>query len=178
MCICIYVYMYMCIYIYIYTRTYLHVYAYIYIYIIIIIIIIVIIIVSQYRCLRSKHSSRCRLYFQLQDPAPLVSMLTQRYTRAANQTTVFISQTDCTHLPMSVNIDIRGEGVRPTLKTSRMRVYLTDTGIIIIIIITIIINITIIVIIIYHIYIYIYINNVVIYIYIYTHTHMCPSARP
>ena len=30
---------------------------------------------------------------------------------------------------MSVNIDIRGEGVRPTLKTSRMGVYLSDTGI-------------------------------------------------
>ena len=30
---------------------------------------------------------------------------------------------------MSVNIDIRGEGVRPTLKTSRMSVYLSDTGI-------------------------------------------------
>ena len=29
---------------------------------------------------------------------------------------------------MSVNIDIRGEGVRPTLKTSRMSVYLSDTG--------------------------------------------------
>ena len=30
---------------------------------------------------------------------------------------------------MSVNIDMRGEGVRPTLKTSRMSVYLSDTGI-------------------------------------------------
>ena len=30
---------------------------------------------------------------------------------------------------MSVNIDIRGEGVRPTLKTSRMSLYLSDTGI-------------------------------------------------
>ena len=30
---------------------------------------------------------------------------------------------------MSVNIDIRGEGVRPTLTTSRMSVYLSDTGI-------------------------------------------------
>ena len=29
---------------------------------------------------------------------------------------------------MSVNIDIRGEGLRPTLKTSRMSVYLSDTG--------------------------------------------------
>ena len=34
---------------------------------------------------------------------------------------------------MSVNIDIRGEGVRPTLKTSRMSVYLSDTGIIVIV---------------------------------------------
>ena len=31
---------------------------------------------------------------------------------------------------MSVNIDVRGEGVRPTLKTSRISVYLSDTGII------------------------------------------------
>ena len=30
---------------------------------------------------------------------------------------------------MFVKIDIRGEGVRPTLKTSRMSVYLSDTGI-------------------------------------------------
>ena len=30
---------------------------------------------------------------------------------------------------MSVNIDIRGEGVRPILTTSRMSVYLSDTGI-------------------------------------------------
>ena len=30
---------------------------------------------------------------------------------------------------MSVNISIRGEGVRPTLATSRMSVYLSDTGI-------------------------------------------------
>ena len=29
---------------------------------------------------------------------------------------------------MSVNIDIRGEGVRPTLTTSRTSVYLSDTG--------------------------------------------------
>ena len=29
---------------------------------------------------------------------------------------------------MSVNIDIRGEGVRPTLTTSRMSVYLSNTG--------------------------------------------------
>ena len=29
---------------------------------------------------------------------------------------------------MSVNIDIRGEGVRPTPTTSRMSVYLSDTG--------------------------------------------------
>ena len=29
---------------------------------------------------------------------------------------------------MSVNIDTRGEGVKPTLKTSRMSVYLSDTG--------------------------------------------------
>ena len=29
---------------------------------------------------------------------------------------------------MSVNIDIRGEGVRPTLTTSRMSVHLSDTG--------------------------------------------------
>ena len=34
---------------------------------------------------------------------------------------------------MSVNIDIREEGVRPTFKTRRMSVYLSDTGIIIII---------------------------------------------
>ena len=33
-----------------------------------------------------------------------------------------------------VNIDIRGGGVRPTLKTSRMSVYLSDTGIIAIVI--------------------------------------------
>ena len=30
---------------------------------------------------------------------------------------------------MSMNIDIKREGVRPTLKTSRMSVYLSDTGI-------------------------------------------------
>ena len=30
---------------------------------------------------------------------------------------------------MSVNFDIRGDGVSPTLKTSRMSVYLSDTGI-------------------------------------------------
>ena len=30
---------------------------------------------------------------------------------------------------MSVNTDIREEGVRPILKTSRMSVYLSDTGI-------------------------------------------------
>ena len=30
---------------------------------------------------------------------------------------------------MSANIDIRGDGVSPTLKTSRMSVYLSDTGI-------------------------------------------------
>ena len=29
---------------------------------------------------------------------------------------------------MSVNIDIREEGVRPTFTTSRMSVYLSDTG--------------------------------------------------
>ena len=29
---------------------------------------------------------------------------------------------------MTVNIDIRGEGVRPTLTTSRMSAYLSDTG--------------------------------------------------
>ena len=30
---------------------------------------------------------------------------------------------------MSVNIDVRGDGVRPTLTTSRMSVDLSDTGI-------------------------------------------------
>ena len=30
---------------------------------------------------------------------------------------------------MSVNMDIKGEGVRPTLTTSVMSVYLSDTGI-------------------------------------------------
>ena len=32
---------------------------------------------------------------------------------------------------MSVNIDIREEGLRPTLKTSRMSVNLSDTGMIV-----------------------------------------------
>ena len=43
------------------------------------------------------NTSRCRLCFQRPDPAPLISKLTPRYPAAADKTSVFISQTNCTH---------------------------------------------------------------------------------
>ena len=60
---------------------------------------------------------------------------------------------------MSVNIDIRREGVRPTFTTSRMSVYLSDTGIVIIIIIVIITMIIIII-------LYYYYYNVIMLSYV------------
>ena len=55
-------------------------------------------------------------------------MLTQRHTTAANKNKCLFHRPVAVTLPMSVNIDIRGEGVRPTVTTRRMSVYFTDTG--------------------------------------------------
>ena len=85
--------------------------------------------VYTYRCRINKHSSRCRLCFESTDPAPLISKLTQIYPAAANKNECSFIRPLALTFAMSVNIDIRGEGVRPTLKTSRMSVYLSDTGI-------------------------------------------------
>ena len=60
--------------------------------------------------------------------APRISKLTQRYPAAANKHESIFIRPIALACAMSVNIDIRGEGVRPTLKTSRMSVYLSDTG--------------------------------------------------
>ena len=77
----------------------------------------------------NKHSSRCRLCFESSDPASRISKLMQRYPAEANiHECLFIRPIALTSA-MSVNIDIRGEGVTPTLKTSRMSVSLSDTGI-------------------------------------------------
>ena len=81
-----------------------------------------------YRCLWNKHSSRCRWCFQCPDPAPLISKLTPRYPTAANINECSFHRPVALTLPMSVNIDIRGEGGSPTLTTSRMNVYFTDTN--------------------------------------------------
>ena len=87
-----------------------------------------------YRYRINKHSSRCRQYYESSDTAPLISKLTQRYPAAANENECLFIRPIALTSAMSVNIDIRGEGVRPTLKTSRMSVYLSDTGIIAIVI--------------------------------------------
>ena len=98
----------------------MYIYTYIYIYIYI------------YRCRINQHSSRRRLYFGRSGKVPLISKLTQGYPAAANKSEcVFIRPVALT-FAMSVNIDIRGEGVRPTPATSRMSVYLSDTGSVII----------------------------------------------
>ena len=81
-----------------------------------------------YRCLWHKHSSGCRLCFQSPDPAPLISKLAQRYTTAANKHERLFHRPIALTLPMSVNIDIRGQGGSATLTTSRMSVYFTDAG--------------------------------------------------
>ena len=82
-----------------------------------------------YRCRINKHSSRCRLCFDSSGSAPLISKLTQIYSTAANKNECLFIRPIALTFAMSVNIDIRGEGVRPTLTTSRMSVYLSDTGI-------------------------------------------------
>ena len=56
-------------------------------------------------------------------------MLTQRHTTAANKHKCLLHRPIALTSPMSVNIDIRGAGVRPTVTTSRMTVCFTDTGI-------------------------------------------------
>ena len=81
-----------------------------------------------YRCRINTHSSRCRLCFESSDPAPLISKLTQRCPAAANQNECLFIRPIALTFDMSVNIDIKGEGLRPTLTTSRMSVYLSDTG--------------------------------------------------
>ena len=80
------------------------------------------------RCRINKHSSRCRLCFESSDPAPLISKLTQIYPAAANKNKCLFIRPLALTCAMSVNIDIRGEGARPTLTTSRMSVYSSDTG--------------------------------------------------
>ena len=70
----------------------------------------------------NKHSSRCRLCFESSDPAPLISKLTQRCPPAANKSECFFIRPIALAFAMSVNIDIRGEGVRPTLTTSSVSV--------------------------------------------------------
>ena len=82
-----------------------------------------------YRCRINKRSSRCRLRFESSGPAPRISKLTQRYPAAAHRNECLFIRPIALTFAMSVNIDIRGEGVRPTLATSRMSVYLSDTGI-------------------------------------------------
>ena len=91
--------------------------------------------------------SRCRWCFQCPDPAPLVSKLTPRYPTAAHHNECSFHRPVGLTLPMSVKIDIRGEGGSPTLTTSSMSVYFADTGITITITITITIIIIIIIII-------------------------------
>ena len=81
-----------------------------------------------YRCRMNKHSYRCRLWFESSDPAPLISKLTRICPAAANKNECLFIRLLARTCAMSVNIDIRGRGVRPTLKTSRMSVYLSDTG--------------------------------------------------
>ena len=77
-----------------------------------------------------KHWYRCWLWFESSDPAPLISKLTQIYPAAANTNECLFIRPLALTCAMSVKIDIRGEGVRPTLKTSRTSIYLSDTGII------------------------------------------------
>ena len=81
-----------------------------------------------YRCLWNKHSSRCRACFLCPDPATLISKLTPRHPTAANRNERIL-QTDCTHFAhvREYHIDIRGDGGSPTLITTRMTVYFTDT---------------------------------------------------
>ena len=55
-------------------------------------------------------------------------MLTQIYPAAANKNECLFIRPLALTFAMSVNIDIRGNVVRPTLKTSRMSVHLSDTG--------------------------------------------------
>ena len=82
-----------------------------------------------YRCLMNKHSSRCGLCLESSDPAPRISKLTQRYPAAADKNECLFIRPIALTFAISVNIDSRGEGVRPTLTSSRMSACLSDTGI-------------------------------------------------
>ena len=59
------------------------------------------------------------------------SKLTPRCTTVANKYVCLFHRLVALTLPVSVNIDIKGEGGSPTLTASRMSVYFTDTGILI-----------------------------------------------
>ena len=123
-CVYIYIYTYMYIYvsIYIYTYTYIKTYIYIYIYIhslwswefhplnLRACLSQTLWNLEYFRCLWNQYSSRCRLCFHSPDPGPLTSMLTQRCTTAANNNYSLLHRPIALTLPMSMNIDIRGDG--------------------------------------------------------------------
>ena len=67
--------------------------------------------------------------FQCPDPAPLISKLVERCPTAANKNECLCHRPIALTLRVSVNIDVRGDGVSPTLTASRMGAYFTDTDI-------------------------------------------------
>ena len=62
------------------------------------------------------------------DPAPLISMLTPRYPTAANNHVCFTGRLHSL-CPCPWTLTLGGSGESPTLTTSRVSAYFTDTGI-------------------------------------------------
>ena len=81
-----------------------------------------------YRCLWNKHSSRRRLCLQSPDPLPYFQSWRKDTPRQLTNTSVYFTDRLHSHWPCQWSLTLGRMGGSPTLSTSRMSVYFTDTG--------------------------------------------------